>query len=151
MQYVYISMVVAAVAALNAPAQITREGRYWVETVNGYAGGSPMERLRVDTVGNVVVTGDNSGKVTYRVKLRVRASDEREAEARFHEFEVRSMAQNGLVRLTVRPPQNIPEGPELTVSAPRSLLQVWVESRGGNVEAKDLDGDLEARRRRDGL
>ena len=144
-QYVFISMVAAAVGALNAPAQITREGRYWVQTVNGYASGTPLERLRVDTVGNVVVTGDNSGKVVYAVKLRVRARDEREAEARFREFEVKSRTQNGWVRLMVIPPQNIPEGPELTVSAPRSLQQVWVESRGGNVEAKDLDGDLQVR------
>jgi len=144
-QCIFISIAFAAVAAFDAPAQITREGRYWVETVNGSATASPLERLRVDTVGNVVVTGDNPNKVAYTVKLRVRAHDEREAEARFHEFEVRSRAQNGWLRLTVTPPQNIPEGPELTVSVPRSLQQVWVESRGGNVEVKDLDGDLQAR------
>lgn len=144
-RYVLISIVFAAAAASSARAQVIREGRYWVQTINGYATASPLERFRLDTVGNVVVSGSNAEKIAYTLKLRVRAQDEREAETRLREFEVKSRSQNGWLRLTVTPPRNIPEGPDLTVSVPRSLGQVWIETRGGNVEVKDLDGDLQAR------
>jgi DUF4097 and DUF4098 domain-containing protein YvlB len=144
-QFVFISIVCAAAAAPSALAQITREGRYWVQTVNGVATASPLDRFRLDTVGNVVLQGGNGEKVTYKLKLRVRAADAREAEALLHEFEVRSRTQNGWLRLTVTPPANISEGPELSVSVPRSLQQVWIETRGGNVQATDLDGEVQAR------
>jgi DUF4097 and DUF4098 domain-containing protein YvlB len=144
-QVVFISIVCVAAISPGAPAQITREGRYWVETINGAATASPLDRFRLDTVGNVVLQGDNSQKVTYKLKLRVRARDAQEAEALLREFEVRSRPQNGLLRLTVTPPANISEGPELSVTVPRSLQQVWVETRGGNVQATDLDGELQAR------
>ena len=144
-QFVFISIVCAAALSPSAPAQITREGRYWVETINRVATASPLDRFRLDTVGNVVLQGDNGEKVTYRLKLRVRARDAQEAEALLHGFEVRSRSQNGLLRLTVTPPANISEGPELSVTVPRALQQVWVETRGGNVQAMDLDGELQAR------
>ncbi len=105
----------------------------------------PLDRVRLDTVGNVAVTGDRDSKVTYKLKLRVRARDVREAQAMLSEFDVKSRSQNGWLRLTVTPPANISEGPELSVSVPRSLQQVWIETRGGNVQAMDLDGDLQAR------
>jgi len=144
-QFVFISIVCAAALSPSALAQITREGRYWVETVTGAATSSPLERFRLDTVGNVVLQGGNSENVTYQLKLRVRAADARQAEALLREFEVRSRSQNGWLRLTVTPPANISEGPELSVTVPRSLLQVWIETRGGNVQAMDLDGELQAR------
>jgi DUF4097 and DUF4098 domain-containing protein YvlB len=144
-QFVFISIVCAAALAPSALAQLTREGRYWVETINGVATATPLDRFRLDTVGNVVLHGDNGEKVTYKLKLRVQAHDAREAEALLHEFEVRSRTQNGWLRLTVTPPANISEGPELSVTVPRSLQQVWIETRGGNVQALDLDGDLTSR------
>ena len=144
-QFVFISIVCASVAAPGAFAQLTREGRYWVETVNGVMSAAPFDRFRLDTVGNVVLQGGNGEKITYKLKLRLRAANAGEAEALLHEFEVRQRTQNGWLRLTVTPPASISEGPELTVSVPRSLQQVWVETRGGNVQATDLDGEIQAR------
>jgi len=144
-QFVLISIVGVAALSPSAFSQITREGRYWVETVNGIATATPLERFRLDTVGNVVLQGGDGEKVTYKLKLRVRARDAQEAEVLLHEFEVRSRTQSGVLRLTVTPPANISEGPELSVTVPRSLQQVWIETRGGNVQAMDLDGELQAR------
>jgi hypothetical protein len=151
-QFVFISMAFAAsaVPALaqvthTSLAEITREGRYWVQTIHGVASATPLERFRLDTVGNVSVNGDMAAKVSYKLKLRVRARDAKEAEALLREFDVKSRTQNGWLRLTVTPPANISEGPELSVSVPRSLQQVWLETRGGNVQAMDLDGELQAR------
>ena len=144
-RYVVFAIAFAAMTAPGLRAQITREGQYFVQTINGFATVGALERFRLDTVGNVVVEGGASDKVAYRLRLRVKARDLREAEARLREFDVKSRAQNGWLRLAVLPPSNIPEGPELTVTVPRALQQVWIETRGGNVRAVDLDGDLQAR------
>jgi hypothetical protein len=152
-QFVFISIALVAALSPAAPAQvthsslaeITREGRYWVQTINGFATTSGLDRFRLDTVGNVALQGGSTDKVVYKLKLRVRARDAQEAETLLHEFYVRSHTQNGWLRLTVTPPANISEGPELTVNVPRSLQQVWIETRGGNVQASDLDGELQAR------
>ncbi len=152
-QFVFISIVFVASASSralaqmnhSAMAQITREGRYFVQTITGVASATPLERFRLDTVGNVSLLGGPGAQVTYKLKLRVRARDVREAEALLGEFDVKSRSQNGWLRLTVTPPANISEGPELSVSVPRSLQQVWIETRGGNVQAADLDGELQAR------
>src|SRR5271168_555276 len=146
-QFVSISIAFVAAASPGSQAQvshsslaeITREGRYWVQTINGIATATPLERVRLDTVGNVVLQGGNGDKVTYKLKLRVRARDAQQAEALLREFGVKSMRQNGWLRLVVTPPADISEGPELSVSVPRSLQQVWIETRGGNVQAMDLD------------
>src|ERR1039458_10116603 len=99
-QFVFISIVFVAALPSRALAQLTREGRYGVVRINGAATASPLERFRLDTVGNVALQGDSGEKVTYKLKLRVRAGSEREAEALLHEFDVRSRTQSGWLRLT---------------------------------------------------
>ncbi|HEV2688753.1 MAG TPA: hypothetical protein VGV35_09370 [Bryobacteraceae bacterium] len=123
-----------------------REGGYWVRTIEGVSVGMPMDRFRLDTVGNVVLSGDNANnKVSYKLKVRVKAGDAREAEAFFRQFEARARMQSGWMYFTVTPPRNIAESPELTMSVPRALQQVWIETRGGNVQVQNLDGELECR------
>lgn len=144
-QVVFISMVCAVAGAPGGWAQITREGRSWVKTVDGVVTASSFDRFRLDTVGNVILQGGDGEKITYKMKLRVRAADAKHAEALMQEFDVRSRSQNGWLRMIVTPPANITEGPELTISVPRSLQQAWIETRGGSVQATDLDGELQAR------
>src|SRR5258707_11605942 len=123
-QFVFISTAFfaalspGAVAQMThtALAQITREGRYFVQTTTGVASGPPLDRFRLDTVGNVSLVGDHGSNVTYKLKLKVTARDAREAQALLSEFDVKSRSQNGWLRLTVTPPANISEGPELSVS-----------------------------------
>lgn len=153
-QAVLILFVFALGAPLSAQAQsgasagsgaITREGRYWVQTISGVAIALPMERFRLDTVGNVILQGDSGDKAVYKLKARVIARDVRQAEALLREFEVKTRTQGGWLRFTVTPPAGSSEGPELSLWLPRNLRQVWIETRGGNVQAVDLDGELDAR------
>ncbi|MBZ5611685.1 MAG: DUF4097 domain-containing protein [Acidobacteriia bacterium] len=132
-----------ALAQRNAPIQ--RDGRYWVRTITGSIAIAPSERFRLNTVGNVVLRGDASVGGTYTLKARVRARDKRAAEVLLRQFELRTRTQGGWVYLTVTPPRRISEAPEVSLSVPRGLRQVWIETRGGNVQASDLDGEVEAR------
>src|SRR5216684_7749431 len=148
-QFVSISLVLAlgvtpgVRARLHSP--ITREGRYWVRTINGVAAGLPIQRCRLDTIGNVVLQGDNSNQATYKLKVRVQARNAREAAFLLRQFEVKTRLQGDWMRLTVIPPKNIAEAPELSMTVPRGLLRMWIETRAGNVQASDLDGELDAR------
>jgi hypothetical protein len=151
-QFVSISLVfavgIAPLALSQSPSTgegVTREGRYWVRTITGSATPGAMERFRLDTVGNIALKGDAGDKVAYKLKLRVKARDARQAEKLLGAFDVKTKMKNGWLTLTVVPPAWITEGPELSMSVPRGLRQVWIETRGGNVQASDLSGELEAR------
>jgi hypothetical protein len=148
-QFVSISLILSVSVAPMALGQtgspVTREGRYWVQTFNGVATAAGLERFRLDTIGNVVLHGDNGDKVVYQLKVRVQARDAGQAGALLRDFEVKTQAQGGWLRMTVTPPKRIAEDPELSMSVPRGLRQVWIETRGGSVQALDLDGDVEAR------
>ena len=143
-----ISLVIvgAAPAMLGqSEAPITREGRFWVRSISGSVMVGSAERFRLDTVGNVVLHGDAGSSINYTLKLRAEAGDAREAAALFRQVELRSSKQDGLAFLIVNPPRRISEAPELTLAVPRNLREVRVETRGGNVQASDLDGQVEAR------
>jgi len=146
-QLVVISLVVvgAAPALLGqAETPVTREGRFWVRSISGSVPIGTAERFRLDTTGNVVLRGEAGSGANYTLKLRVEARDAREAAALFRQVEVRSRNQNGLAYLVVSPPRRISEAPELTLAVPRVLREVRIETRGGNVQASDLDGQVEA-------
>jgi hypothetical protein len=148
-QFVIISLVVAVgvvpgVLAQNGSA-VRREGRYWVRSVTGSIAVRPAERFHLNTVGNIVLRGDSSSSASYTLKARVQALDARDAEALLRQFEVKTRTQGDLVYVTIAPPKHISEAPEVSLSVPRGLRQVWVETRGGSVQASDLDGELEAR------
>ena len=143
-----ISLVIAGAApamAGQSEPTITREGRFWVRTISGSLPVRSGDRFRVDTAGNVVLKGDAGKSANYSLKLRVEARDEREAAALLRQVEIRTRTQPGWTYLVVSPPRRISEAPELTVAVPRSLQEVQIETRGGDVQALDLDGKLEAR------
>ena len=146
-QLVVISLVVVGVAPAllgQAETPVTREGRFWVRSISGSVPIGTAERFRLDTTGNVVLRGEAGSGANYTLKLRVEARDAREAAALFRQVEVRSRNQNGLAYLVVSPPRRISEAPELTLAVPRGLREVRIETRGGNVQASDLDGQVEA-------
>jgi hypothetical protein len=131
-------------AAQSEPAPL-REHGYWTRTIQGQIGASGMERLRVETTGDVQMRGAGDQQASYTMKLRVKAADAREAEVLLHEFIVKTGTEGGLAYIKVTPPQRGSAGLELTVTGPRALRDVFVETHGGNVQASDLDGGLEAR------
>jgi hypothetical protein len=128
--------------AQSDPAPV-REGGYWTRTVQGAV--NAPERLRVETTGNVQVRGGTDAQTQYSLKLRVKAADSHEAEALLRGFSVKTVTEGGWTILRVTPPRSGSGGLELTVTGPRTLRDVWVQTDGGDVEASGFDGGLEAR------
>lgn len=134
----------ALLAAQNEPAPV-REGGYWTRTVQGAINTSGVDRLRVETSGNVQVRGTGDQQASYALKLRVKAGDAREAEAQLNRFNVKTGTEGGWAYLKVTPPHQVSGGLELIITGPRTLRDVWVETHGGDVRASDFDGGLEVR------
>src|SRR5579863_1384645 len=130
-------------ATAQTQSPVVRDGAYWVRTIQGPidAGG----RLRVETTGNVSVRGTAADQATYALTLRVRAGDAREAEALLDRINVKTGTEGGWAYLKVTPPRLASSGLELTVKGSRTLREVFAETRGGNVQASDWDGDFEGR------
>src|SRR5690349_3446446 len=93
-QFVSISLMfglcVTPLALAQSEAPVIREGRYWVRTYTGSISSPGMERLRLDTVGSVVLRGESTDRVVYTLKARVRARDARDAEALLRQFDVKT-------------------------------------------------------------
>jgi hypothetical protein len=133
------------VAIAQSESPITHEGHYWVRTFTGSISLPAMERFRLDTVGSVALLGDAQDRAVYTLKARVRARDLREAEVLLRQFDIKSRTQGAWAYLTVLASRRISEAPELSLRVPRSLRQVLIETRGGDVQATNLEGELEAR------
>src|ERR1700691_1120128 len=141
-QWVSLSMTALACAALitaqSEPAPV-REHGYWTRTVQGQINASGMERLRVETTGDVTVRGTGDQQASYTVKLRVKAADAREADALLREFNVKTGIEGGSTYIRVTPPRQVSGGSDLSVTAPRALQDIWVETHGGDVHASDFN------------
>jgi hypothetical protein len=147
-QFVSVSTIaLASVTLLVAQSEpaLVRENGYWTRTLQGSSNASGAEGLRVETTGNVQVRGTGDQQASYTLKLRVKASDAREAEALLRGINVKTGTEGGWTFIKVTPPRQVSAGLELTVTGPRALRDVWVETNGGNVQASDWDGGLEAR------
>jgi DUF4097 and DUF4098 domain-containing protein YvlB len=147
-------------ACAQTESPVTRDGAYWTRTVQGpvdAAGG----RLRVETTGNVTLKGVSGDQAGYTLTVRVKAADQREAQELLDRVNVKTGTEGGWAYLRVTPPRLVASsdgwphlrvvpsrmvspGMELTVTGPRALRQVRAETRGGNVQASDWDGDFEA-------
>lgn len=136
----------AAVACAQPEPAITRDGEYWVRTIQGKLDVSAGGRLRVQTSGNLSVKGTPTEQSSYAVTLRVRAGDAREAEALLDRFNVKTGTEGGWTYLQVTPPRLVFAAATLglTVSASQALQKIRAQTGGGNIQASDLDGDFEA-------
>ena len=135
----------AALATAQNESPITRDGAYWVRTIQGAVDTSSANRLRVETTGNVNLRGAAGEQSSYTLALRVRAGNAREAEALLDRIIVKTGTEGGWAYVKVTPPREGRLVVELTVTGPKALRQVSAETRGGNVQASDWDGDFEAR------
>ena len=141
----------AAVGAAQNESPITRDGGYWVRTMQGVIDAPSGGQLRVETTGNVTLRGAAAAPGTateqssYRLVVRVRAEDAHEARSLLERVSVKTGTEGGWAFLKVTPPRLVSSGLDLMVTGSRALRKVRADTRGGNVQASDWDGDFEAR------
>jgi hypothetical protein len=129
----------------QSDSPITREGTYWVQTITGSAQLQGSNSLRVSTRGAVTVQGEVRADIAYTLKKRVRASTQESARAALSGCVVKTSRQGPWGTLVVSFPSRRSElSAELRLSVPRTLREAEVESEGGGLEARDLEGGLKA-------
>jgi len=138
--------IIAILAAMLLPAlvaqesAITREGRYWVQSIQG-SGSIAQTRLQVRTNGDVTVAGSSKRGYTYTLKLRVRAANERQARTRLAATQVSAGAHGDIFVLSAPVSDS---ASELRVEVPRSVKEVTIATAGGGVDLSNLNGSLRA-------
>ncbi len=137
-------LILLSVALAPAPAAqesaITREGPYWVKTVAG-TGSVQESRMQIRTNGDVAVSGAAKSGYSYVLKLRVRASSERQARARLEAMKVSTATRGDVLVITA------PDGDsasEMRLAVPRAVKELTIATAGGGVDLSDLTGVLRA-------
>jgi len=141
----FILVIAAGVAAFaQSESPVSREGNYWSQIFSGSVDANATKRLRVITEGNVLLKGESGSRDAYSVKVRVKAGTQQQAQALLRSFIAKTSSNGDWLYLTLLPPRTVNEGPEVSLTVPRTLRQTWVETRGGSVTSSDLDGELHA-------
>lgn len=142
-------MCALAVLGLPLTAQqgpISRDGRYWVQNVEGAAEAPRLGRLRVDAVGSVTVRGEPGDQIRYTVRKRVRAESEAEARRLLERARIRASQQSSTFVLAVESIQcgRCSFSADIQMTVPRSTEETILETHGGSLEAYDVDGRVNA-------
>jgi DUF4097 and DUF4098 domain-containing protein YvlB len=123
---------------------LTQEGGSWVRTISGVPAISSRAGLVVSSFGRVVVTGTSDNRASFRIVQRVRAGSEREARQLLGDEGVLTIQVLGPFTQVVVNPRSAPNvSTELQLMVPRQLPIVRIGTRGGAIEAFDMDGAID--------
>jgi DUF4097 and DUF4098 domain-containing protein YvlB len=120
---------------------IVREKSFWRQSVSGSERVSRANKVRIEAHGTVIVKGGDGDLVSYVLIKRVKAKNESEARRLLERGAVRAMTYRDFTVLKVLSSFGTTE---LNVTAPRLSREIQIATRGGNVEAYDLDHALVA-------
>ncbi len=145
LQFLPVLAVVAWVAGCApsfsaAPPTPVRQGNFWIQTNIGEFTAPASGVLHVDTPGDLVVRGDDSGRVRYILRVRVQARSLAEAQHLLRGVALTRGASEVRVRNISAP--SVVTCMELLI--PRQLRRVLLRTRGGNVEAFEFNGAVDA-------
>jgi DUF4097 and DUF4098 domain-containing protein YvlB len=143
MKLIWLPAVVLASSIAQTDSGLTREGAYWTRTTSGSIPLPAAGRLRVTTRGALIARGESGAKeLSYQLKQRTKARGEADARRIFDQMAVRSRTQGDYTHLVVSLRDS--GSAELTLKIPRGVRECVLETQGGNVEARDLDGTVHA-------
>jgi len=129
----------------QTPGGLAFDGQYWVQTASGTFTVTPAAKLRVIASGNVELRGGAGDRVAYTFTRRMKARNVEEARALLRGFEVKTTTRGEWLYLTVTSPSLKTVSAQVSVNVPRALHAALIETNGGNVQAYDFDGNVEAR------
>jgi hypothetical protein len=132
---------VAAVAACAQESQYTQDGAYWVRTLTLEA--PAHTRLIVSARAKIVLRGGSDSRVVYKVVQRVRAHTEAQARRQMPDARGSFDFPGDVTRLVVVP-LGAAVASQVELYVPRQTTAVSLESQGGDIEAYDFDGSIDA-------
>jgi DUF4097 and DUF4098 domain-containing protein YvlB len=144
LRWLWLAPALAVAGYGQTESAVSREGRYWVQAVTGSVALQGAERLRASTRGAFKLQGESRDDISYTLTKRVRAASEASAREALARWALKSSRQGAWATLVVSQPDAREASADLWLSVPRRLREVEVNSEGGAVEARDLDGALRA-------
>ncbi len=143
MRFAGLLLLAASLWGGQPRVNVAREGAYFVETSTGSLS-VPGGRLKVVTAGPVIVRGKAAGGAEYVLRQRVKTSDKSEAERQFRSLHERVVNKGSWTLLEFAAREDTDVDYELHLTLPKNLAAVSLVSRGGHIEAYDMDGTVEA-------
>jgi DUF4097 and DUF4098 domain-containing protein YvlB len=152
-QIVGLAIALALTAPLSFVSQVqaqetkmSREGGSWAQEVTGSLAAVKNLRVKVD-MGSVVVRGGQQQGINYVVHTRFGTSSEQEARRDAEQYKVTAYVKGDTAWIVgdwqgAHHPRHF--SGEFSVTVPREMTWVKLETDGGNVEANGLAGRVEA-------
>lgn len=142
-QLALLSVAAASLWSQTA-SPVIKEGAYYVQTITNSVPVGSAARIRVRAFGNLTLHGGAPGTLTYSLKKRVRATSPANAEIALRQLQVRSRRNGSWILLDLPDNRVGNYSTELSVIAPRTLVQASLETRGGGIALIDFDGEAKA-------
>jgi len=127
-------------------AHVVREGGAWGQEITGSLSAVRNLRVKVD-MGSVVVHGGQQPGINYVIHTRFGNSSEQDARRQFDQYKITAYVKGDTAWIVGdwqggRQPRHCSS--EFSVTVPREMALLKLETEGGNVEATGVEGRVEA-------
>jgi hypothetical protein len=138
-------LLLAATLCAAQQGSVQKEGSYWTNTFNGTFSGVRNLHVKVE-VGAVRVEGGSSQGISYVIRNRSYESSEDHARRQFEEYKVSTYTRGDTAWIVGEWEGGHQHkfSSEVTVSVPRDMELVKIETDGGEIVTTGISGRLEA-------
>jgi hypothetical protein len=126
-------------------SSVQKEGSNWINVVNGSLAGARNLRIKVE-VGAVRVQGGSSQGITYVIRNKSYESSEERARKQFESYKITTYLKGDTAWIVGQWESGRPHkfSSDVTVSVPRDIDLVKIETEGGSIVTTGINGRLEA-------
>jgi len=124
---------------------VQKEGNYWTNVVNGSLAGVRNLHIKVE-VGAVRVQGGSSQGISYVIRNKSYEGSEDRARKQFESYKISSYVKGDTAWITGEWEAGHPHkfSSDVTVTVPRDMELVKIETEGGEIVTTGISGRLEA-------
>lgn len=142
-----LGLVTALLATLCLAQQnsVQKEGSNWVSVVNGSLSGARNLHVKVE-VGTVRVQGGSSQGITYVIRNKSYEGAEDRARKQFEQYKISAYVKGDTAWVVGQWESGRPHkfSSDVTISVPRDMDLVKIETDGGSIVTTGINGRLEA-------
>jgi DUF4097 and DUF4098 domain-containing protein YvlB len=140
-----VVLLLAATMCVAQQGTVEKQGGCWINTFNGSLSAARNLHVKVE-VGAVKVEGGSSQGITYVIRQRSCEASEEHARRQFQEYKVSSYTRGDTAWIVGEWEGGRPRkfSSDVTVSVPRGMDLVKIETEGGEIVTTGIAGRLEA-------
>ncbi len=130
-------------AAQNSETRLIREGNEWIQEVSGTLSAAREVRVK-SSAGSIRVQGGSKMGITYVIREHVRALTQQAARREIERMHFTTASTGEMVRLQADCEGSNGGYIDFEVQVPAQTASLKLETRGGAVSAKNIQGKVEA-------